>query len=129
MSTDYDEFVLKHYGVKGMRWGKRQAGEPGAIKSRAREIRGARRRMSERQKEIHKLEDEAVSQKTDAGFRKVQAQVKAANKAYDTSPDRATAVKLTRGEQAAAVFLAGPFGLIPIVGSAALSGHYKRKAS
>lgn len=24
MPTDYDEFVLKHYGVKGMRWGKRQ---------------------------------------------------------------------------------------------------------
>lgn len=89
-----------HFGKKGMKWGVRK-------KYTAKEIYAARRRV----------------RKAD-----VNATTEAQEKKVNRSKDASIAMRLTRGEKAAAVILTGPVGLLLIGANSAATRHHEKKS-
>ena len=108
MSTD--DF-LAHYGVKGMKWGKRKVASSEIIDARARNA--SRVRQISNQIDKTNLATGAQQKKEGAKLAKMQA-------SYLKNPDRATALRMTTGEKAVLGVLAVA---IPGVGTAAAAGH------
>lgn len=124
---------LTHHGTKGMKWGVRRA-ETKAVRARsnarfnkknptgrdkANAIRMARAKTNVKYEQATKL-----------GASKVDREK--ARKAFLNNPDRATALRFTRGEKiTAGVLLASGVGTVPIIvvaGSARLArGHIEKK--
>lgn len=107
-----DEALLEHFGVKGMKWGVRKS------RPTSNDIRGARAMDASRRRSIAVQID-----KTNLASGK--AQDREAKKLSDMSmdylknPDRATALRLTKGEKVALTILAVG---VPGIGTAAAAG-------
>lgn len=98
---------LAHHGVKGMKWGEHKK------KFSTEEIKDARARQASR---AHRLNDKAATLNLATGKKKdaaAKAYVKAHNELM-TNKDAAVAARMTKGEKAANLILAGPFGAIAI---------------
>jgi hypothetical protein len=102
---------LAHHGVKGMKWGKRKARPSTA------DIHAARQRQNDRLREFQRREDAAATATNSRDAKIHEKKAKAAAKEFDTSDDRANAVRMTRGEKTVALLLAGPIGAAVIVGN------------
>jgi hypothetical protein len=94
MSTETDDF-LAHYGVKGMKWGKRKA----ARLERNREILSARGRQVEREDKYEQSVVDYFNAKTRSGKAKAERAMAENEKKLINSPDAAMAAKLTSGEK------------------------------
>lgn len=134
-TDDFLEEYFEHHGVKGMKWGQR--------KVTTKEIHAARRRVDSQVRTIQAQEDKVTSAKGKASKAKAEKKLNEMNVAFLKNPDRATSIRLTRGEKAAHVALAV---LFPTVGTAVAvasagsrattrkvienrqaSGHYNKK--
>jgi hypothetical protein len=103
--------VLAHHGVKGMHWGERKK------KPTKSEIFDARDRQTARIMNLqrgHFDVNVAEANHRPADLKKATAKLKKASDNFDTSEDRLTAIRMTRGEKATALILAGPVGLVLI---------------
>lgn len=106
---------LMHYGVLGMKWGQRRKATGG-------QIREARRRLDAKRSEYRRADDKAAAARPGSREARVaNAKVKRLEKEFKDDPDRAIAIRMTRGEKVASVLLLGPIGLLPIVGTSATS--------
>lgn len=105
---------LAHHGVKGMKWGQHKA--PGS-KPSTEQIKDARVRQFSRLANVnaqaHKL-NLATGKQKDVEAKKY---VKLHND-FQTNKDAAVAARMTKGEKAANLILAGPFGAIAIAANA-----------
>jgi len=99
---------LAHYGVKGMKWGQHKK-----RKFSTDEIKDARARQQSRasqfEAQVHKT-NLATGKKQEAEAKKL---VKLHNELV-TNKDAAVAARMTKGEKAANLILAGPIGAIAI---------------
>ena len=111
---------LAHYGVKGMKWGVRRQTRRQANADFKKKFSTAEARRTE----IMRARASVARDKANVDFAPTLAARKAANQVYLNNPDRATALRLTRGEKVVTAILAGavPPATIPIaVGVAARS--------
>lgn len=115
---------LMHYGVLGMKWGQRK-------KASREDIYKARARMQVRQGNFAVADVKTRAAKRQYG--KNSKEYAAAKKRQDDmerefnkDPARAIAVRMTRGEKALSVLLAGPFAVIPITTSSLNSRAIER---
>ena len=115
--------VLEHHGTKGMKWGVRQefrARNP-TSGQKADAIRLARAKSNVKLQKATKIKGGS------------SAQVKAARLTFLRDPDRATALRMTRGEKVAAAIVAGvippaaPFIGIGVTGQYAVRRHIEKK--
>lgn len=103
--------VLSHYGVAGMKWGKRKASSDSgdsdggsAPKAKTKptndDIKTARGNQQKRVRELQEAEAEYYTSRTNKGMEKAERIMR--NKEYDlfNNPDAAVAAKMTRGEKA-----------------------------
>ena len=108
------EKSIMHYGVPGMRWGKRGAaakggsGEPSkreakkaARAERDKSIETARSNMQEKTKELDRAAAATYTAKTETGRRRAEAQYDRLERDFFESPDFQTSLQATRGEQIA----------------------------
>lgn len=96
------EDFLAHYGVKGMKWGVRKAHKPVT----SRDIKAARQRIR-RQRED--LADQSYRVRTARNDRERTRETKKLSEmevSFLKNPDRATELRMTGGEKAAAFILA-----------------------
>lgn len=91
-----DQDLLEHHGIKGMKWGVRKHKTGG-------EIRTARRSVA---KSRFDLEDAKAAYRRGDAPRSAIAEAKLA---YLKNPDRATALRMTRGELVVSTILLTPF--------------------
>lgn len=87
---------LAHYGVPGMKWGKRKIA---ASKERNASIDGARSRQAARKAEIRQLTAQRISERSEKG--KAHIDRKLADKKFeiDNNPDSQAAKQLKTGEK------------------------------
>lgn len=116
---------LSHYGVKGMRWGVRK-------KYSAADIRAARSRQKGRLDEFttaRKAHAKSLSTNDGRKIGSTGATMDAKRRALLRHPDRAVALRMTRGEKAVTAILGGPLGVVAIgVTSAAVKGVERKNA-
>lgn len=96
-----DENLLEHHGIKGMKWGIRKHKTGG-------EIRTARRSV---------MKDRLALEDAKAAVRRGEAPKSAiadAKLAYLKNPDRATALRMTRGEMVVSTILLTPLTTLAI---------------
>lgn len=112
------EDALAHFGVKGMKWGKRSA------RPSTSDIKDARVRQNARLRGVQNAEDNlnlrAIQKPSEAKDKAAVRAFQKAEKDFHDNPDRAVAQRLTRGEKAALVVLTGPFAVLPIAGNKAV---------
>ena len=123
------EEVLAHFGKKGMKWGVRRtppSGSRSAVTSKfnkknpssgakADAIRLARAKSNVNFQKAYKVK------------RGTKAERKAAKLTYLKSPDRATALRMTRGEKVVTGILAGVFAptiIVPVAAGVGAGGQY-----
>lgn len=107
---------VEHYGVLGMKWGQRK-------KATGREIRGAQRRIGEKQNKLFDAQDAYKKNRTAKGKAALEKQTKD----FLNDPDRAIATRLTRGEKATLAIISGPLGLATIAAVSAGNRVIERK--
>lgn len=104
MSEATDDF-LEHYGVKGMKWGKRGAGSSGGGSRKERRqaqnhaILTARQRQKARERKYEEAQGDFFVARTAKGQDKAEKIMRKMEKDLFTHPDAATASKLTSGEK------------------------------
>lgn len=108
---------LAHYGVLGMKWGNR-------AKANGSDIRSARRRLT---KQVDTIDTQkSVVNKTGKG----QAKLASMKVDFLNNPDRVIANRLTRGEKAFVMLMAGPTAgvtVAAIAGTSAVSRRIEQK--
>lgn len=88
---------LAHFGVKGMKWGVRKA-------PTTEQIKGARRRLDKDLVDLGEQRQQIKSAKKSGDVQRVAREKKKfadMHKSFLKNPDRPTAMRMTRGEQAA----------------------------
>jgi hypothetical protein len=112
MSTD--DFLanyLEHHGVKGMKWGHRRANVTGA------EIKDARNRTVSRANALNAQGDKFnLTKPGTKAHEKEGKKLNQMNVDFLNHPDRATAMRLTKGEKAGLIALSV---LFPVAGTTA----------
>lgn len=102
MSDNPADYELAHYGVKGMKWGKRRADKKAARQAENDEIKGARTRIAKKGNKFEATQLSALSE-SKKGNKAKAAELwgKSAEMEMNilSSPDAATARKLTSGER------------------------------
>lgn len=112
---------LTHHGVLGMKWGHRKKASTG-------DIHAARRKMNTYQTAHNAADRQRSGTKKGSTERKrLDATINRIKKDHKEDPQRVIAARMTRGEKTAALIVAGPFGLIPIAASSAVSRHIEKK--
>lgn len=103
---DLDEVdnFLEHYGVKGMKWGKR--------KVTSKEIGNARKDLKSLQRRSYKLEDQLNRSTTKGEQRIIKSDLAKLDKEYKNTAR--TAQKFKLGEKVAVAVLLSPLALVPI---------------
>jgi hypothetical protein len=118
MTIQFDEKPtpeqILHYGVAGMKWGQRK-------KATGPQIRQARKRLGSAQKELFKKQDQVKA--TGKGEKELAKMTTD----FLKSPDRVTAIRLTRGEKILSLALGGPVGVAAIAVTSAASRHTEKK--
>lgn len=115
-----DLLELEHYGVIGMKWGKTRA------KANGTEIRRARRSVAN---QFNKVADQKDKAKAAKGTSKETAENDKLSKMkteFLKNPDRVVASRLTRGEKAVILILAGPAAPASIAAIASTSAISRR---
>lgn len=116
------EDYLEHFGVKGMRWGVRN--DPGQgvrqAQSRSDAIRDARARSNINARRVNTAADRHAMAKSPQALSKSKKEWDEASINYLKSPDRATALLMTKGEKVALAAIA--IG-IPGPGTAGAAGY------
>lgn len=96
---------LSHYGVLGMKWGKRKE-VSGA------EIRTARKNLAKQSKQYRVERRKVDDLKKGTEARKIgEKKLEEMNRAYLKNPARVTAMRLTKGEKFTSVLFTAPTGL------------------
>ena len=106
--------ILEHHGVKGQKWGvRRKSSSSGGSDSFKKKFPTSQARTAE----IHRARINIRAQEAKIYKTTNPAAQKKALKVYLNSPDRATALRMTRGEKIVAGVLAGALA-IPTAGAA-----------
>jgi len=117
-----DDELLIHYGIKGMKWGRRKARDDGGSGKAAKpkkkitsdDIRESRAQHQARVAELIRADQRVRTATTKKGKDAALRQVEKMAKQIANTDDARIANKMTRGEKAAALFVAGPLGLVVI---------------
>lgn len=108
---NYAENVLAHYGVAGMRWGKRKGSskESGSKKPKAtsQEILEARYRQQLRLQKAQEAQGDFIVARTNKGKDKAEKIMRQREKELFNNPDAEIANKMTKGEKWTTGVLAG----------------------
>ena len=143
-----DEEYLEHYGVPGMRWGHRKLVRAGGDNTRAAktfaqktsvvDVKRARNRVAQNKAKVQgqKLtykQAKKAARKTENGkaiAKRELAKYKDMKKKALRSPDRATALRLTRGEKTGAAIAFNYFTIAaaPVLGRVAYRKMLESKA-
>jgi len=121
--------ILEHHGVKGQKWGVRQRSQSAGYKAgkaaqRSSSFRARFPTSAQRTAEIHRARIQTHQDYINVLTAKSPAQREKLLKVHLNNPDRATALRFTRGEKVVAGILAGGLAL-PTAGvvPAALAGY------
>jgi hypothetical protein len=101
--------ILEHHGVMGMKWGRRTGGSSSGGKSkprgreRSRQFAAKYHTGAARSKEIQRARARDLKRYTDYTTEKDKTKRAKLKKVYLDHPDRATALRTTRGEKVAVV--------------------------
>lgn len=87
---------LAHYGVPGMKWGKRKVAES---KARNASIDGARARQAGRKAEVRALTAKRITERSEKGKAKLDRAIADKNFEIDNNPDSKAAKQLKTGEK------------------------------
>jgi hypothetical protein len=120
---------LKHFGVKGMKWGVRNAPTTGDIKSAREKVSGQRDAVKKQKQRVSNTE------KGSAQRASAEKKLSAMKMKLLKNPDRATALRLTRGQKWAVAggmiggfVVSGGTPIVPIgIGAAAATRYALRK--
>ena len=118
MSETTEDF-LSHYGVQGMKWGKRKGGSGGASSARkskpsSDDILGARRAQAARLRNLQEAEGDFYVARTAKGQDKAEKIMRRLEKDFYTNPDAATAARMTKSEKVGAGIVYGMTGAMAI---------------
>ena len=113
-----DELV--HFGVKGMKWGVRKKVSKG-------EIQDARLRIAQKNVELGMQRRAVKKASTSEAKASEKAKLSELKTAFLKNPDRATALRLTKGEAVAISILAGPTGIALVGAQSAARRRIERK--
>jgi hypothetical protein len=112
--------ILEHHGIKGMKWGRRTGGSSSGGKSkprgreRSRQFAAKYHTGAARSKEIQRARARDLKRYIDYTTEKDKTKRAKLKKVYLDHPDRATALRTTRGEKVAVGILAGAVVTAPI---------------
>ena len=95
--------LVEHSGQKGMKWGVRKERREGSRQFKRENPTAALRGM-----EIRRARVAVRKQESDIARAKTPAERKKLTEAFLKNPDRATALRLTRGEKIVGLIIAGP---------------------
>jgi hypothetical protein len=115
--------ALKHFGVKGMKWGVKKAPSGGAIRTARRNVMNEASAIRSEKKNIRKTTKRGSKERA-AGEKRIDKM----KVAFLNNPDRATAARMTRGEKAATLLLGltSPSNLAGAVGAVASTTVHRK---
>lgn len=102
MSDNPEDYELVHYGVKGMKWGKRRADKKAAAAEQDKKIIGAREREGARSAKMENAQNKAIDAFVKGDQAKSDRFMKQAQKIEMDAlshPDNKVAHQLTSGEK------------------------------
>lgn len=112
---------MMHYGVPGMRWGKRKAADGGSSRAerkaekraksdeRDANITKARENLKTKSQELERVAASTYSARSETGRRRAEAQYDKLEREFFDGPDFAVANQRTRGEQISDNFAAAGY--------------------